>query len=241
MNNIIYAYIFAAKKENLQSQKDELKSYATKNAISIKRIFADCGSRTRFFEMIALLETSSEMKTVLLMNESSLAESVDMVAFLKHKLSGFKATILSTHPEESVPNPFQEFLGRYGKAQREYSLLKLRESRNLTAENGYAGGGPSFGTIPSRDPQGRAVLVKNPLQERVIKKVFHYVYDLGLNLHETARRLNSEKHLTMRDKPFYPMTVRNILTNKKHQGILVYAGKRVRIPELKIGIEKNGN
>jgi len=238
MNGIIYSYVYAAKKENLQSQKDELKSYATKNAISIKRFFADCGSRTRLFEMIALLEASSEAKTVLLMNENSLADSPDMVTFLKHKLSGLKATILSTRPEESVPNPFQEFLSRYAKVQREYGFRKLREARCLiAAEKGYAGGGPSYGFIADRQ-NGKAILVKNPLQERVVKKVFHYVYDLGLSLHETARRLNSEKNLTMRGKPFYAMTVRNILTNKKHQGILEYAGKRVRIPEMKMNVSK---
>jgi hypothetical protein len=187
--------------------------------------------------MIALLENSPESKTVLVTNESSLAESPDMIAFIKHKLSAFKTSILSATSTESVQNPFQEFLSRYAKVQREYNFLKLQESRNITAEKGYAGGSPSFSFIADRQ-NGKSVLVKNPIQERVVKKINHYVYDLGLNLHECARRLNSEKNMTMRGKPFYAMTVRNILTNKKHQGILEYAGKRVRIPELKINVSK---
>lgn len=207
-------------KFGIESQKEQIVTYAKKNDINIVEWFIDEGvsgvveSRPQFDKIIYGEVANPPYEAVLVAKNDRIARDINIYFYYKMMLKKKNIVLISIAEDFGQFGAFSSILEAFTLcvAQMERENINKRTSmgRDVKASRGgYAGGRTPFGYIP----QNRKLVIKDEEAE-IVKTIFELKDNQNKTYQYICDYLNSQGKVNRSGKPFLISTVQTIYENR---------------------------
>jgi site-specific DNA recombinase len=215
----------------IKLQVAEIESYADKNKYELVHIFKDSGvsgaieRRKGLAELYDFLNTNNEVDAIVIFKLDRLSRELRIQENLLHdfktKMNVEVLSIKEVDLDSSDPTRvlMRQILGSFAQYEKSMITMRMKLGRIRKAQNGFAGGGVSFG-YRSANKQ----LVVDSEQAVVIKRIYHMKQYKRMSFCAIARHLEKEGVQTANGGRWHPETIKRILKKKRlyKKGVLRY-------------------
>lgn len=229
----------ADKGYGLDVQKEAIKNYCLQNNINLIKIFADEGItgkmedkddisiRPELTEMLNLLETQEQPKTVIVMNTSRLWRDDNAKVYIVRQLRKSKVDVIATEqpryslyskdPQDFLFNAIMEALDTYERMTINNKLANGKKQR--TKQGKSSNGKVPYGYTNIKD---KPVIIT---EEAEIVKLIYNLSEQNFGIRKISEYLRKNNILTATNTNFSDGKIFNILTNPFYTGKILYQGE----------------